>query len=83
MKKTQRINNLIWLLLLALIAVGSACSLGKANAQRPTSAETVRRQPTESPTPAYKPLKRVSRDVIDTDKTETDKKADSSKKKAK
>jgi hypothetical protein len=57
------------LFLLALTVAGAGCSFDKA-AARPARAETVRNQPTESPTPGYKPLKRVSRDVIDTDKKE-------------
>ena len=49
-------------LLLTCAALGSACSSGTATAQTP------RVKAAESPTPEYKPPKRVSRDVI---KTET------------
>lgn len=49
----------IGLCLLALTAFGAACS-GSA----PQTAQTPRIKPKESPTPEYKPLKRVSRDVI-------------------
>jgi hypothetical protein len=82
-------NLFICLLLLTLAAFGSACNFDKAGTRR-VSAETVRSTPTESPTPGYKPLKRVSRDVIDTDqKTEkkpekkTEKKEETVKIKAK
>lgn len=61
--KTQRIKLFIGLLILALTAFGSACSFGKATAQNPQGEPRAAR-PTESPTPAYKPLKRVSRDII-------------------
>jgi hypothetical protein len=62
MFKTERIKMSIGALLLAFAALGSACSSGTATAQTP------RVKPIESPTPEYKPPKRVSRDVI---KTET------------
>jgi hypothetical protein len=62
MFKTQRIKIFIGTLLLAFVAVASACSSGTATAQTP------RVKPAGSPTPEYKPPKRVSRDVI---KTET------------
>ena len=62
MVKTQRIKMFIGGLLIASAALGSACSSGTATAQTP------RVKPVESPTPEYKPPKRVSRDVI---KTET------------
>lgn len=61
--------TLLILLFVTLVAGTSACSLGNASAQKPI-AETARTRPAESPTPGYKPLKRVSRDVIDTDKKE-------------
>ncbi len=62
MFKTERIKMFIGGLLLASAAFASACSSGTATAQTP------RVRPVESPTPEYKPPKRVSRDVI---KTET------------
>lgn len=49
-------------LLLAFVAFGAACS------KDTTTAQTPRVKPAESPTPEYKPPKRVSRDII---KTET------------
>ena len=60
--KTQHIKMFIGLFLLALTAFGAACGAGAPTAQTP------RIKSSESPTPEYKPLKRVSRDVI---KTET------------
>jgi hypothetical protein len=66
MIKTQRIKMFVGLLMLASAAFGSACSFGKATAQNPQQ-ETRAPRPTETPTPAYKPLKRVSRDIIKTD----------------
>ena len=75
MNKTSRANILILVILLPLIALGSACGYNKASAQKPSNAETVRTRPTESPTPAYKPLKRVSRDVIDSDDKKEEKQA--------
>jgi hypothetical protein len=68
MIKKRRTNLFICLLLLTFTAVGSACSLGTTSAQNPAGAKTVRRNPNESPTPAYQPPKRVSRDVIKTEK---------------
>ena len=62
MFKTERIKMSIGALLLAFAALGSACSSGTATAQTP------RVKPATSPTPEYKPPKRVSRDII---KTET------------
>lgn len=62
MFKTQRIKMFIGTLLLAFAALGAACSTGT------TTAQTPRVKPAGSPTPEYKPPKRVSRDVI---KTET------------
>ena len=62
MFKTERIKMFIATLLLACAAASSACSSGTATAQTP------RVRPVSSPTPEYKPPKRVSRDVI---KTET------------
>lgn len=56
--KTQRIKMFIGLFLLAFVAFGAACSSGT------TTAQTPRVKPVESLTPEYKPLKRVSRDVI-------------------
>ena len=57
--KTQHIKMFIGLFLLALTAFGAACSAGA-----PQTAQTPRIKPNESLTPEYKPLKRVSRDVI-------------------
>lgn len=82
MMKTPRVNTLLGLFLLGLIAVTSACSFGNITAQKPAAGETVSTQPTPSPTPGYKPLKRISRDVIDSDKAEKkDKPAKSKEKK--
>lgn len=61
--KTQRIKMFTGSLIVALAAFGSACSFGKATAQNPPG-ETRPARPTETPTPGYKPLKRVSRDII-------------------
>jgi len=67
MFKTQRIKMFIGLFLLTFTAFGAACSTGT------TTAQTPRVKPvSSSPTPEYKPPKRVSRDVI---KTETKKEA--------
>lgn len=63
MSKTQNIKLYIGGILLAFAAFGSACSMEK------TTAQTPRVKPAASPTPEYKPPKRVSRDVI---KTETE-----------
>jgi len=63
MSKTQNIKLYIGGILLAFAALGSACSTAT------TTAQTTRVKPVESPTPEYKPPKRVSRDVI---KTETE-----------
>jgi hypothetical protein len=62
MFKTQRIKMYLGTLLLAFTAFGAACSTGT------TTAQTPRVKRAESPTPEYKPPKRVSRDII---KTET------------
>jgi hypothetical protein len=67
---SRRINILICILLLSVAIIsGSACSMGKINAQNPGSGRTeaMRRQSTEPSTPAYKPPKRVSKDVIKTE----------------
>jgi hypothetical protein len=61
--KTQSIKMFIGLLILALAAFGSACSFGKATAQNQPSAPKTVRAAEPTPTP-YKPLKRVSRDII-------------------
>ena len=63
MMKTQKVKMFIGTFLLAFAAFGAACSSGTTQ-----TAQTPRVKPVESPTPAYKPPKRVSRDVI---KTET------------
>jgi hypothetical protein len=65
MMKTQSIKMFIGLIILALGAFGSACSTSKATAQK-TEGETKIQRPRETPTP-YKPLKRVSKDVIKTE----------------
>ena len=65
MMKTQRIKMFTALLILTLGAFGSACSTSKTTAQK-TEGETKIERPRETPTP-YKPLKRVSRDVIKTE----------------
>jgi len=62
MFKTRKIKMIALGTLLALTVAGSACSTERATAQTP------RVKPAASPTPEYKPPKRVSRDVI---KTET------------
>ncbi|HEY0458111.1 MAG TPA: hypothetical protein VGC97_03095 [Pyrinomonadaceae bacterium] len=59
MFKTQRIKLSIGALLLALTTFGAACSTGTT-----TTAQTPRVKVASSPTPEYKPPKRVSRDVI-------------------
>jgi hypothetical protein len=61
MIKTQRIKMFIGLSLLALTMVGAACSSSRTTAQVP------RVKSAESPTPEYKPLKRVSKDIIKSD----------------
>lgn len=61
MFKTQRIKIFIGTSLLAFTAFGAACSTGT------TTAQTPRVKSAASPTPEYKPPKRVSRDVITTE----------------
>lgn len=56
--KKQHIKIFIGLFLLTLTAFGAACGAGAQTARTP------RIKSNESPTPEYKPLKRVSRDVI-------------------
>lgn len=71
--KMQRISSFICLLLLMLAIGGSACSFSKINAQNPNS-EAIRanaEKTAESPTPSYKPQKRISKDVITEEKKET------------
>lgn len=68
MIKTQRIKKFIGLCLLTFVAFGAACSSGKITAQTPHVKST------ESPTPEYKPPKRVSRDIIKTEAKEEPKK---------
>ncbi|HVE59031.1 MAG TPA: hypothetical protein VNB22_19565 [Pyrinomonadaceae bacterium] len=65
MIKTQQVKMFLGTFLLTFAAFGAACSSGT------TTAQTPRVKPVESPTPAYKPPKRVSRDVIKTETTET------------
>lgn len=64
--KTQQIKILIGILMLAVIAVGSACSSGKAETQKMQST-TAGIKPNETPTPDWKPQKRVSKDIINTE----------------
>jgi hypothetical protein len=61
--KTHKIKTFIGLSVLAIAAVvfGSAC--GKAKAQDDTQITSKTIKPAETATP-YKPLKRVSRDII-------------------
>jgi hypothetical protein len=61
--KIERIKMFIGLFVLACAAFGSACGFGKETAQNQPGATKIVR-PTETPTPPYKPLKRVSKDVI-------------------
>jgi hypothetical protein len=63
--RTQQIKMFIGICLLALTTFGAACSSGNA-----ATAQVPRIKSTESPTPAYKPLKRVSRDVIKSESKE-------------
>ncbi len=68
---TYKVNVLICLLLLvAVVAGGSACSVTRTSAHSPeeTRTEAMRRESDEPSAPAYKPPKRVSKDVIKTDK---------------
>jgi hypothetical protein len=68
MMKSKRIETIFYLLLIALTALASACSMDKISAQQTAPRQAATTAPTESPTPGYKPLKRVSRDIIDSDK---------------
>ncbi len=61
MFKTPEIKKFIGLFLLTFALFGAACSSANMTAQTP------RVKAAESPTPEYKPLKRVSRDIIKTD----------------
>jgi len=61
MLKTERIKMFTGVLLVASAAFGAACSSSAPIAQTP------RVKPVESPTPAYQPPKRVSRDIIKTE----------------
>lgn len=71
---TKRINIFTYLLLLVVISSGSACSLSKINAQSSNnnsnnlrSGDIIRSEDiTVSPTPAYQPPKRISKDIIKT-----------------
>jgi hypothetical protein len=60
--KTQRFKMVVGLFILASAAFGSACGFGKATAQK-TQSTTTNIKPPATATP-YKPLKRVSKDVI-------------------
>lgn len=60
--KTQRFKIFAGLFIVAFGAFGSACGFGKDVAQKPQS-PPVNIKPTATATP-YKPLKRVSRDII-------------------
>ena len=64
--KTQFIKTIIGLFLLSLIAFNAACSFGNATAAQAPP----RVKPLESPTPGYKQVKRVSRDIIKSDTKE-------------
>jgi hypothetical protein len=68
------INILTYLLLLAAVAGGSACSLMKIKAQSPEqkSASVNTNSNTDSSEPSYKPEKRVSKDIIKKDVVKTD-----------
>ena len=69
---TRKLNNIfLYLTLLVIVAYGSACS--STNAQ---SSKTTIENKTEEPKSTYKEPKRVSKDVISSDK----KKADTKKK---
>ena len=66
--KKEQLKMSVGLLILAFAAFGSACSTDRAEAHKPeTSTVTVKQTPTATP---YKPLKRVSRDVIKSDAKE-------------
>jgi hypothetical protein len=67
--RMKSLETIFGLLLVALAGLGTACSFGSISAQKTAPKETVTR-PTESPTPGYKPLKRVSRDIVASDKME-------------
>jgi len=64
MIKTQRLKMFLGLFLLAFTAIGASCGISA-----PQTAQTPRIKSNESPTPEYKPLKRVSRDVIKSEST--------------
>ena len=64
MTKPERIKMFIGLFLLAFAFAGAACSSENMTAQTP------RVKTNESPTPEYKPLRRVSRDIIKTENKE-------------
>jgi hypothetical protein len=84
--KLPRTNILTGFILLVLTCTSSACSLDSITAQKSSSREDVStaQTPTPEPTPNYKPLKRVSRDVLDTDKKDKkDKKEKSARNKTK
>ena len=84
MLKLRRAKVFLGLFLLVPAVAGSACSFGSITAQKPTISETVGTESTPSPTPAYKPLKRVSRDVLDSDKKDkTGRKGEAAKSKNK
>ncbi len=72
---TGKLNNIfIYLILLTIVAYGSACS--STNAQSAKTTSTAGSDKTESSKSEYKSPKRVSKDVISSDKkvTETKKK---------
>lgn len=74
--RRERINFYIGIILLTIVIVSSACSFSRINAQSPETARRTEAKPEESPTPAYKKPKRVSKDVIsEPEKPETPKKA--------
>jgi hypothetical protein len=67
--KTKQINIFTCLLLLAIVAFSSACSMTKINAQsREQKPEIVRNDTaSDSSKPGYEPPKRVSKDIIKKD----------------
>lgn len=69
---TKKITILTMLLLVVVTVGSSACSLTKTNAQSPNNrTETTRSEVADSTMPAYKPPKRISKDIIKTEeKTE-------------
>lgn len=71
--KREKVYYIICLLLLATAFGNSACSSTRINAQPSEEVRASSEKPAESPTPAYKKPKRVSKDVIIDDTKETTK----------